>query len=563
MIDDKGRRISSDGESLECFLDTHLSREEASPLLHGLIRDISENHKDLLCGISETGTILYSNSQFRAEFSDGEAFPGPTSFFSFIHPDDVRNVHGYLSGTPETALDTDFFCRMNSYRHDTVWMKWRIWTHECLEKYTPMKYLLIGTIPSNDSSNTVITDFYTLCLQRMERARDGKLQDIQNRLLGEIEKREAIEREIATLITGMENEVVKLKEIINYTPQQVLVFDIMGELQYINSQGAEHLGSPINTLIGKNISDLPFPEQIINVVREYTNTVPDPRDPPFSGMVEITSPEPQTCFYSLMQMYDISGIRESILMILFNISNPQGSHLPPLSPFVEDPQVIVDRVLHTFNNLFTILLGNITLARCCQDLESDTSRYLKNIEGDITRAGNLLERYSLLAFSEKPPDFPFAAPDAESAPGSADSGDLLPDAENQYILFMDDEDGILDISSKVLEDLGFHVMTGHNGEAILKTYVDLKMDNQKVSCVILDLDVREGMGALETIPHLKFFDPALPVILTTGHTKHPIIKNFKKQGFSGVITKPFYPKKLEGKIREILGKCSKSRSEPS
>lgn len=551
-IEEKEYRLLPEMTTSPCFLDpTHLELEEEIVLLHDLMQKMQEIHKDLLCGITETGVIFFTNMEYHARFFNGADPVGPHSFFSFVYPEDREDVREFLSGNPQDLVDTEFFCRMISGHNEMITVKWRIWSHETLAAHTPMKYFLIGTTTSTRDKYNILTDFYTLYLQKMEEERQEKIKNIQEKLLHEIAKREAIEKEIETLINGMENEVVKLKEIINYTTQKVLVFDSAGDLQYINTQGADHLGAPMNYLIGKNIADLPFPTNLIRIFTEYSNSNPDPRDPPLYGMMEMDTSSTHVFFYSMMPLYDISGNRESTLVVLSDASDPRESHTPS-SFLAEDPKAVIDRTLHTFNNIFTILLGNITLAQCAKNLDTNTCCYLKNIEADIAKAGNLLYRYSLLSSAVKSLDPEFTRIESEYPGQDALPEDGPPESEVKYILFMDDERGIRDIASRVLGSSGYFVVTGHNGEAILKAYVDLKMDKQNVSCAILDLDVPDGMGALETLPHLKFFDPGLPVILTTGHTKHPVVKNFKNYGFSGVITKPFYPRKLKGVVRDVI-----------
>jgi DNA-binding NarL/FixJ family response regulator len=47
------------------------------------------------------------------------------------------------------------------------------------------------------------------------------------------------------------------------------------------------------------------------------------------------------------------------------------------------------------------------------------------------------------------------------------------------------------------------------------------------------------MGGRETIKHLHEIDPAVNAIVSSGYSNDPIMAEYEKHGFSGIIIKPY------------------------
>jgi DNA-binding NtrC family response regulator len=139
----------------------------------------------------------------------------------------------------------------------------------------------------------------------------------------------------------------------------------------------------------------------------------------------------------------------------------------------------------------------------------------------------------------------------EVSSGGPPEGSKTP-AGKGYVLFMDDDEGVLETTTKLLEKMGFSPLTAKKGEEIIRIFSRLHEGQNPVSAVILDLDIPRGMGALRTLPVLKHIDPGLKVILTSGHTSHPVVRKYHRFGFAGVLIKPYDQKKLTEILQEVL-----------
>ena len=82
-------------------------------------------------------------------------------------------------------------------------------------------------------------------------------------------------------------------------------------------------------------------------------------------------------------------------------------------------------------------------------------------------------------------------------------------------------------------------------------FVQAHGSGQAFAAVILDLTVPGGMGGKETLARLLEIDPQIKAIVSSGYSDDPIMADFQKYGFSGVIAKPYKISEL-GKILQNI-----------
>ena len=92
-----------------------------------------------------------------------------------------------------------------------------------------------------------------------------------------------------------------------------------------------------------------------------------------------------------------------------------------------------------------------------------------------------------------------------------------------------------------------------NGVEATEKYTEAKKSGKPFDAVILDLTVPSGMGGIETIKELLEIDPAVKAIVSSGHANEPIVAEYKKYGFSAVITKPYNIDDMEKTLYSLLG----------
>ncbi len=131
------------------------------------------------------------------------------------------------------------------------------------------------------------------------------------------------------------------------------------------------------------------------------------------------------------------------------------------------------------------------------------------------------------------------------------------------ILVMDDEASIRRMVQDALTQFGYEVKGTQDGQEAIDA-VSLSLQNdEKFDVVLLDLTVPGGMGGKEAIHHLRNLDPDLRAVVTSGYSDDPIMSNFERYGFQGILVKPYkildLAKLLEsmlGSTREELGQDS-------
>jgi PAS domain S-box-containing protein len=118
----------------------------------------------------------------------------------------------------------------------------------------------------------------------------------------------------------------------------------------------------------------------------------------------------------------------------------------------------------------------------------------------------------------------------------------------ETILLVDDEPFVVDVGRKMLERLGYNVITAKNGKEAFQRYLANKSG---IDLVILDM-IMPGMGGSATYERLQSVDPDVKALLSSGYSVDGQAQKILEKGCNGFIQKPFTMAGLSQKIREIL-----------
>jgi len=119
------------------------------------------------------------------------------------------------------------------------------------------------------------------------------------------------------------------------------------------------------------------------------------------------------------------------------------------------------------------------------------------------------------------------------------------------ILLLDDEEMICEITSQILENLGYEVESVNDGEAALSEYRHSLEQNRPYDLLIFDLTIPGGMGGIETMKKILELNPKARGIVSSGYSNDPVMANFADYGFSDRIAKPY----TISKLTEVLSRC--------
>jgi PAS domain S-box-containing protein len=126
--------------------------------------------------------------------------------------------------------------------------------------------------------------------------------------------------------------------------------------------------------------------------------------------------------------------------------------------------------------------------------------------------------------------------------------------ENCRILLMDDDVVIREVVSEMLEMLGYEVVAVEDGEAMLETYHTAQRDGTRFHAVLMDLSIPGGMGGREAIKHLRYIDPDVFAIVSSGYSQDPVMANFEDYGFNAMVSKPYKVQSLVAILGDRLDK---------
>jgi len=118
----------------------------------------------------------------------------------------------------------------------------------------------------------------------------------------------------------------------------------------------------------------------------------------------------------------------------------------------------------------------------------------------------------------------------------------------ETVLVVDDEEAITEISTELIECLGYRTMSAGSGSEALEIY-EKRMED--IDMLIIDLIMPE-MGGGELYDRLKKLNPEVKVLLSSGYSVEGEASKILERGCCGFIQKPFGLKEISRKLREVL-----------
>jgi CheY-like chemotaxis protein len=117
--------------------------------------------------------------------------------------------------------------------------------------------------------------------------------------------------------------------------------------------------------------------------------------------------------------------------------------------------------------------------------------------------------------------------------------------EPKTVLMADDDEMVLNIGKKMLERMGFNVLTAKDGPEAINVY----KNNRDIIDFIISDTMMPGDGE-ESLKEIKKINPDVKIIITSGDvSKKPGILKLNIDGF---IQKPYSFKDLSEMISEVL-----------
>jgi len=120
------------------------------------------------------------------------------------------------------------------------------------------------------------------------------------------------------------------------------------------------------------------------------------------------------------------------------------------------------------------------------------------------------------------------------------------DLKTETILFVDDEESILNVASEFFRRQGYQTLTAHNGVEALEI-----LKNANVDCCFTDINMPE-MNGLDLAENIRLQDNTMPVIVMTGYPSLENTIQTIKNGVVDFLVKPVNLKQMELCMRRVF-----------
>ncbi len=145
--------------------------------------------------------------------------------------------------------------------------------------------------------------------------------------------------------------------------------------------------------------------------------------------------------------------------------------------------------------------------------------------------------------------FPLHIP--EEKPAAQKEKEAIPPVEGkgQLILFVEDNQVVREVGRRMLEDLGYEVVTAPSGQWALELYERLA---PRVALVISDM-VMPGMSGKDLLQYMRELNPKVKVLLMSGYPRGYDAPNLSTPGVVGWLPKPFDRDSLGRAVEQAIG----------
>jgi len=139
-------------------------------------------------------------------------------------------------------------------------------------------------------------------------------------------------------------------------------------------------------------------------------------------------------------------------------------------------------------------------------------------------------------------------PASFNEPDEEETAEADPPGGRETILLVDDEKVITEVTGKLLEELGYRILTAGGGQEAVDLY---RQKHAEIDLVILDM-IMPGLGGSAAFDGMKAVNPSVRVILSSGYSLNGKAQAIMDKGVRFFLQKPYRLYDLAQKIREAL-----------
>lgn len=192
---------------------------------------------------------------------------------------------------------------------------------------------------------------------------------------------------------------------------------------------------------------------------------------------------------------------------------------------------------HELNNLVAVLMGHVDALSRALEGTDPRRKHLESLQETLARSENVARRISLMASGQD------AAQMLEAARPSDEKSALR---GTETILLVDDEVSLRGVTGRFISMNGYKVMEAANAQEALAAF-----DKAPVDILVTDM-MMSGVGGVDLARRLRARKPDLKVVFLSGHSADEMRRQAGDAVPADFITKPFRPKDLLSRLRDIL-----------
>lgn len=204
-------------------------------------------------------------------------------------------------------------------------------------------------------------------------------------------------------------------------------------------------------------------------------------------------------------------------------------------------------IAHDFNNILLAISGNAKLA--AEDLPAahPAQVSLAEIAKATARAAGIINQILAFSGNEETPKDVVLFNDA-AAQNAAARGPQMPRGEGQSVLYVDDEESLVYLVTRVLERLGYRVDGYTDPCRALQAY---RADPAAFHVVITDLSM-PNMSGVDFAREVLLARPDLPVVMTSGYVGPKDRELVKQAGVRELLLKPNTVEELGAVLHRLM-----------
>lgn len=204
-------------------------------------------------------------------------------------------------------------------------------------------------------------------------------------------------------------------------------------------------------------------------------------------------------------------------------------------------------IAHDFNNILLAICGNARLAS--EDLAADHPAQLSlaEVQRASARATGIINQ--ILAFSgneeESSKDVVLFHDAAAKLPPLTSQ---VPRGKGQSVLYVDDEESLVYLVTRVLQRLGYRVAGFTDANEALAAF---RSDPAAYEAVVTDLSM-PSMSGIEFASHVLSLRPEVPVVMTSGYVRAKDRESVMQTGVRDLLLKPNTVEELGDVLHRLM-----------